>query len=125
MNIKAAGIILGVGLFALAPVAEAQRGSCNASVTKRTITRNREREKTWDIIFDVAAPACDASAGKFSFEIVTSGEKRTERVRETSEFTTENGQRGAFIYSYHAKPGFDVVDVTGVIVTQCSCRPNN
>jgi hypothetical protein len=120
INHLSAGLFL--GLLMAAPLAQAQAPTCNATVTKRTITVNENRESYWDLIFDVAAPGCDNSRGQFDFVVqlsTTGGGKETDA--KTTEFSTEAGKRTAVRFSYQAKPGRDVKDVDGVFVRQCTC----
>lgn len=107
-----------------APVAEAQTGSCRASITARPATENKIKEKTWDLIFDIAVPACDASRGTFEYSVNLSTRGRIERVQQVESFETADGKRTAKKFSYHAAPGQEVIDVTGINVRECTCVPN-
>ncbi len=114
---------LGLGLLSGVPLAQAQT-TCNATVTKRSIVESETREKTWDILFDVAAPSCDNSRGEFDFVVELDSAGRAAIEKMTGEFATEKGQRTAVKISYKAKSGQAVKNVTGVSVKQCVCtRP--
>ena len=119
----AVGLFLGLGLA----VPQAQAQTCNATVSKRTVVESETREKTWDILFDVAAPACDNSRGQFDFVVeLDGGGGRVVLDKASGEFTTENGQRTAVKVSYKAKPGQEVKNVSGVSVKSCTCvKPGN
>jgi hypothetical protein len=121
-SVSFAAIVLAA--IVASPAAEAQTGTCRATVTARPATESQVKEKTWDIIFDVAAPSCDASRGTFEYSVNVTTSGRPERIVQTEEFTTADGKRTAVKVSFHARPGQEVVDVTGVTVRECSCQPN-
>jgi hypothetical protein len=122
MKIKLTQLLAGLSIGLLLSASWAQAQTCNAKVSKRTITLNESEESTWDIIFDVAAPGCDNSAGKFDYVVELSDAGKTVTQKKTTEFSTENGQRTAIIVSHSAKPGQEVKNVSGVFVRECTCR---
>ncbi len=111
---------LSAGLLVLSG-AQAQSQTCDAAVSKRTITPSEKRESTWDIVFDVKAPGCDNSRGQFDYFLDVSAAGRRETVKGTTEFNTENGQPTAVMVSHQARPGEDVLGVSGASIKTCVC----
>lgn len=111
---------LAIGALAVAGV-EAQSQTCNASVSKRTITLNESEESTWDIIFDVKAPGCDNSRGQFDYFLDVTKDGKKDTVKGTMEFDTTNGQPTAVMVSHQAKPGQEVTGVSGAVIKNCIC----
>ena len=120
---KASRVFVGVlaGLLAGLPLAEAQ-SQCNAVVTKDSINPNQQREKRWDIQFNVAVSGCAASHGKFEYVVeldVASGPPRSKK--EIAPFDIEPGGSTKVMVTYEAAPGTAVRNVTGMKVTECIC----
>jgi hypothetical protein len=112
---------LSLGLLISPSLVQAQTQTCNATVSKRTVTEATNRESAWEIIFDIAAPSCDNSRGQFTFVVQLDASGRTELANETGEFATSNGKPTAVRFTYQAKPGRAVTNVTGASIKNCTC----
>ena len=120
MNMKI--VVAGMAALLMAgSEAAAQSSVCRATVTKNAVVKSTERQRTWNVTFDVVAPGCDNSRGRFSYAIQLDASGKRSSETETLDFTTAGGLRSTVKASYRARSGQEVKDISGITVQECAC----